>query len=115
MAVLPGIPGISACVRVAGQVATEYEAPDDDQAISNINDHDASFPTAHCYIESKTGVEFTVDVTVNPDYFTTPPALDDAIGTHLYIDGTRMTGKAQRRERITDFTTLVHRSTASHP
>ncbi|KAJ3504061.1 hypothetical protein NM208_g16390 [Fusarium decemcellulare] len=82
MAVLAGTPHVSARVRVAGEVTTEYEALDDCQ-IADTND--AAYSTSHCYIESKTGAEFRVEVTIAPDF---PFAREhDTVAAHVYIDG----------------------------
>ncbi|KAL6413742.1 hypothetical protein AUP68_03269 [Ilyonectria robusta] len=62
MAVLPGVPGISVCIRVAGEVAIEYQDPEQQP------DSESDNPSSHCYIESRGGSEFAIETTVAPEY-----------------------------------------------
>ncbi|KAH7001725.1 hypothetical protein EDB80DRAFT_686659 [Ilyonectria destructans] len=62
MAVLPGVPGISVCIRVAGEVATEYQDPEQHP------DSGSDKPSSHRYIESRAGSEFAIETTVAPEY-----------------------------------------------
>ncbi|KAK7413074.1 hypothetical protein QQX98_008082 [Neonectria punicea] len=62
MAVLPGVPGLSVNIRVAGEIATEYQDAHDDNAA------DVDDTSTRCYIESKAGAEFAIELTVTPEY-----------------------------------------------
>ncbi|KAF4971585.1 hypothetical protein FZEAL_9806 [Fusarium zealandicum] len=81
------------------EVATEYKCPDDHELIVT-SDPDAHLPTTRCYIESKTGAEFSVDVEVTRHLVL--PRHHDCIVTNMYIDGTwtySLAGTFQKRTR----------------
>ncbi|KAJ4326049.1 hypothetical protein N0V84_003269 [Fusarium piperis] len=87
MAVLAGIPQVSVKVRVAGEIATEYEAPSDQVTVVNAG---PELPTTHCYIEAKSGAKFGIEMTVDSCF---PFPLDDnAVAMFVYIDGAWMKG-----------------------
>ncbi|RSL71648.1 hypothetical protein CEP53_001451 [Fusarium sp. AF-6] len=89
MAVLPGVPHVSVNVRVAREIATEYEVPSDQTPIVGA-DQEVSGPVTHCYIEAKTGAEFRIELTVNSAF---PfPQLNNAVSIFVYIDGIYMSG-----------------------
>ncbi|XEU98492.1 hypothetical protein FSHL1_003779 [Fusarium sambucinum] len=68
MAVLDEIPHITARVRVAGELATEYGVPDDFEMIDHARTANDTTPTKHCYIECKSGAEFAIEVTVSSGF-----------------------------------------------
>ncbi|RSL62341.1 hypothetical protein CEP54_005789 [Fusarium duplospermum] len=89
MAVLPGVSHVSVNVRVAGEIATEYEVPSDQTPIVGA-DQELSGPVTHCYIEAKTGAEFKIELTVNSVFRF--PRLNNAVSISVYIDGTYLSG-----------------------
>ncbi|KAH6990665.1 hypothetical protein BKA56DRAFT_213412 [Ilyonectria sp. MPI-CAGE-AT-0026] len=104
MAVLPGVTGISACIRVAGEVATEYQDPEQQ------SDSESGKPSSHCYIESRAGLEFGIETTVTRGY-------DLKHGhDHLIIwptiDGQLRTGKTLDLKPVRMFTETAVLSTA---
>lgn len=91
MAILTGIPQVSVKVRVAGEIATEHEAPSDQVTVV---DAGPELPATHCYIESKTGAMFGVEMTVNSSF---PfPLENNAVAMFVYIDGAYMNGTCIR-------------------
>lgn len=91
MAVLPGVSHVSVNVRVAGEIATEHEVASDQ---APVNDADTELPSTHCYIEAKTGAEFSVEMTVNSGFHF--PQNSNALSMHVYIDETWMRHKFVR-------------------
>ncbi|KAF5266605.1 hypothetical protein FOXYS1_2535 [Fusarium oxysporum] len=65
MAVLDEVPLVTARVRVAGELATEYDPLDNQESVINLDKEGTKLPTRNCYIESKSGAEFAVEVTVS--------------------------------------------------
>lgn len=86
MAILTRIPGIDVSVHVNGQPAKEYHSPcrDDDHTLP-IPDP----PSHECYIESKSGQTYTVEVTIAPG-LKLPGERIPCI--HLYVDGKYIEG-----------------------
>ncbi|KAK2693115.1 hypothetical protein QWA68_009741 [Fusarium oxysporum] len=68
MAVLDEVPLVTARVRVAGELATEYDPLDNQESVINLDKEGTRIPTRNCYIESKAGAEFAVEVTVSDKY-----------------------------------------------
>ncbi|KAH7225420.1 hypothetical protein BKA60DRAFT_208806 [Fusarium oxysporum] len=58
MAVLDEVPLVTARVRVAGELATEYDPLDNQESVINLDKEGTKIPTRNCYIESKSGAEF---------------------------------------------------------
>ncbi|RBQ91475.1 hypothetical protein FVER53263_00584 [Fusarium verticillioides] len=85
MAVLDEIPLVTARVRVAGELATEYDALDDQEPVINLDKEGSKIPTRNCYIESKSGAEFAVEVTVSGKYRL--PHSHDRFIAEVFIDG----------------------------
>lgn len=84
MAVLPGVPGISVCIKVAGEIATEYQDPEQQP------DSESDTPSSHCYIESRAGSEFAIQTTVAPEYRLKRG--HNSLVTYPSIDGNRSSG-----------------------
>lgn len=80
---MPEIPGLSVIVRVAGQVACEYNDPD--------NPVDGGAGTTSCYIESKSGAEFEIETRITPDFRLSGNS--DRIVVRVSIDGAVVYGK----------------------
>ncbi|KAF5610383.1 uncharacterized protein FSUBG_3299 [Fusarium subglutinans] len=91
MAVLDKVPLITARVRVAGELATEYDPLDDHEPVINLDKKGSKIPTRNCYIESKSGAEFAIEITVSDKY--QPPKSHDTLITEVYIDGQWRRGK----------------------
>lgn len=87
MAVLPEVSHISVNVRVAGEIATEYEAPSDQVLDLGA---DSELPVTQCYIEAKTGADFRIELTVNSAFRF--PLLNNAVCISVYIDGIYLSG-----------------------
>ncbi|GAB0141548.1 hypothetical protein EsHS_00002137 [Epichloe bromicola] len=89
MAVLTQIPEIDVSVHVNGQPAKEYPSPcqDDDHTVT-IPDP----PSHECYIESKSGQTYTVEVTISPE-LKLPGKRDLCI--YLFVDGKFITGRVR--------------------
>lgn len=84
MAVLPDLPGITVSVQVAGQLAIEHDSP---------NDHGndiQQIPTKHCYIESTTGAQFSIEISASDQSLTTEK--QDGLSYYLYLDGSFVGG-----------------------
>jgi len=83
MAILEDLPGIEATVRVNGEPLFEY---DDDEEYQPQDDdvprHKRAKVTSH-YIESATGAEFTIKISVGQPYKMKCPSL----GFKVFIDG----------------------------
>ncbi|KAM0440822.1 hypothetical protein ACHAPT_000123 [Fusarium lateritium] len=82
MAVLAEVPHVSVHVKVAGEVATEHEAPSDQAPVVGA---DPELPTAHYYIEAQTGAEFSVEMTVNSAF--SFPRGSNGVNLRVLIDG----------------------------
>ncbi|KPA46626.1 hypothetical protein FLAG1_00489 [Fusarium langsethiae] len=97
MAVTDGIPHITARVLIAGELATEYEVPDDFEMIDPSTDKDTA-PSKHCYIECKSGAEFAIEVTISFSFEI--PSRSDTIWFDVWIDGTRMRSVSVRKYEL---------------
>ncbi|KAI7772732.1 hypothetical protein LZL87_005457 [Fusarium oxysporum] len=91
MAVLDEVPRITTRIRVAGELATEYDSLDDPETVVSLDKEGSKIPTKTCYIESKSGVEFAVETTVSDKYQF--PHSHDSFNVHVYIDGQWMTAR----------------------
>ncbi|KAJ4111987.1 hypothetical protein NW769_006710 [Fusarium oxysporum] len=85
MAVLDEVPLVTARVRVAGELATEYDPLDNQESVINLDKEGTKIPTRNCYIESKSGAEFAVEVTVSDKYRL--PHSHDTLTAEVSIDG----------------------------
>ncbi|KAF5241376.1 hypothetical protein FANTH_9119 [Fusarium anthophilum] len=85
MAVLDEVPLVTARVRVAGELATEYDPLDDQEPVINLDKEGNKIPTRKCYIESKSSAEFAVEVTLSDKYRL--PHSHDVLLAEVYIDG----------------------------
>ncbi|KAF5598167.1 hypothetical protein FPCIR_3283 [Fusarium pseudocircinatum] len=92
MAVLDEVPHVTARVRVAGELATEYDPLDDQEPVINLDKKGKKIPTRNCYIESKSGAEFAIELTVSDKY--QPLNSHDTLITQVYIDGQWRRGRA---------------------
>ncbi|EWZ87253.1 hypothetical protein FOCG_14080 [Fusarium oxysporum f. sp. radicis-lycopersici 26381] len=88
MAVLDEVPLVTARVRVAGELATEYDPLDNQESVINLDKEGTKLPTRNCYIESKSGAEFAVEVTVSDKYRL--PHSHDTLIAEVSIDGQMM-------------------------
>ncbi|EXK49003.1 hypothetical protein FOXG_17985 [Fusarium oxysporum f. sp. lycopersici 4287] len=88
MAVLDEVPLVTARVRVAGELATEYDPLDNQESVINLDKEGTKIPTRNCYIESKSGAEFAVEVTVSDKYRL--PHSHDTLIAEVSIDGQMM-------------------------
>ncbi|KAF4997277.1 hypothetical protein FGRMN_3969 [Fusarium graminum] len=91
MAVLDRVPHVTARVRVAGELATEYKPPDDQDVVINPDHQGSEIPSTHCYIESKSGARFAIEVTVAPNFKF--PWDHDIMAIFVHIDGQSTSGK----------------------
>lgn len=66
MAVLPQVPGLSVHMQVAGQNLVEYPDPEPDTGASDTDVPDT--PASYCYVESKAGERFTIQISVTPEF-----------------------------------------------
>ncbi|CVK83175.1 uncharacterized protein FPRN_01449 [Fusarium proliferatum] len=94
MAVLDEVPHVTARIRVAGELATEYDPLDDEETVVNLDKEGIKIPRRVCYIESKSGVEFTIEIAISNKY--QPPNSHDSFIAKVYIDG------QWRRSKILD-------------
>ncbi|TVY70092.1 hypothetical protein Focb16_v001467 [Fusarium oxysporum f. sp. cubense] len=85
MTVLDEVPLVTARVRVAGELATEYDPLDNQESVINLDKEGTKIPTRNCYIESKSGAEFSVEVTVSDKYRL--PHSHDTLIAEVSIDG----------------------------
>ncbi|KAF5686579.1 hypothetical protein FDENT_5744 [Fusarium denticulatum] len=85
MAVLDEVPLVTARVQVAGELATEYHPLHDQEPVINLNSQGKNIPTRNCYIESNSGAEFAVEVTVSGRYRL--PHSHDRFIAEVFIDG----------------------------
>ncbi|KAL5618386.1 hypothetical protein FOVSG1_000608 [Fusarium oxysporum f. sp. vasinfectum] len=85
MAVLDEVLLVTARVRVAGELATEYDPLDNQESVINLDKEGTKIPTRNCYIESKSGAEFAVEVTVSDKYRL--PHSHDTLIAEVSIDG----------------------------
>lgn len=90
MAILPLVPGIEVSIQVDGQNLTEYEDDEIDQVPAEANASNAQRVSR--YVESVTGKEFSVAMTVTHHYLSTSPS----ITSEVYIDGKWMNGQVFR-------------------
>ncbi|CVK84400.1 uncharacterized protein FMAN_01452 [Fusarium mangiferae] len=65
MAVLDEVPHVTARVRVAGELATEYDPLDDEEAVVKLDKEGIKIPRKVCYVESKSGAEFAIEIAVS--------------------------------------------------
>lgn len=86
MAVLQQVPGLSVNVKVAGQVATEYNDPHEHEVEND------QYPVSRCYIESKSAAQFGIETTIEYRYLF-PLGLDTLL-MYVYIDGAYVGGSA---------------------
>jgi hypothetical protein len=100
MAVLDEVPHITARVRVAGQLATEYSPLDDQEVVVVPDQQGPKVPTTHCYIESKSDAHFVIEGKVTPGFEF--PKGYDCIVVDLYIDGQPMCGQVVCKSDIRD-------------
>ncbi|KPM40614.1 hypothetical protein AK830_g5938 [Neonectria ditissima] len=85
MAILPGVPGLSVHIRVAGEIATEYQDPHE------VENADLDSVHSCCYIESKAGDTFSIELTATPEY-----GLDtrfQGLCMNPSLDGKKVTGR----------------------
>ncbi|KLO79325.1 uncharacterized protein LW93_2692 [Fusarium fujikuroi] len=94
MAVLDEVPLVTARIRVARELATEYDPLDDEKTVVNLDKEGIKIPRRVCYIESKSGAEFTIEITISDKY--QPPNSHDSFIAKVYIDG------QWRRSKILD-------------
>ncbi|CZR33939.1 uncharacterized protein FPRO_01511 [Fusarium proliferatum ET1] len=87
MAVLDEVPHVTARVRVAGELATEYDPLDDEEAVVKLDKEGTKIPRKVCYIESKSGAEFAIEIVVSDKY--QPPNSHDSFIAEVYVDGER--------------------------
>jgi hypothetical protein len=83
MAILEDFPSIEATVRVGGEALAEY---DDDEEYEPQGDDVPQYRRAEVvskYIESETGAEFTINVSLGEPYEMDCPSL----GFHILVDG----------------------------
>ncbi|KAH7156167.1 hypothetical protein EDB81DRAFT_880496 [Dactylonectria macrodidyma] len=86
MAVLPGIPGLSVSIGVEGVIATEYDDPEEHPPCKY------GARSTHCFIESKAGAEFNIQMTLTPDYVPIPGHTN--VYAHPIIDGDTLHGES---------------------
>ncbi|KAF4449110.1 hypothetical protein F53441_7506 [Fusarium austroafricanum] len=91
MAVLREVPHVSARIRVAGELATEYDPLVDEETVANTSREGSQIPTRYCYIESTSGAEFSVEVTASHDFKF--PQDCDSLVANVYLDGQWMTSR----------------------
>ncbi|KAF5719066.1 hypothetical protein FMUND_4855 [Fusarium mundagurra] len=85
MAVLDEVPLVTARVRVAEELATEYDPVDDQEPVINLDQEGNKIPKRNCYIESKSGATFAVEVTVSGKFRL--PHFHDRFIAEVFIDG----------------------------
>ncbi|KAJ4271380.1 hypothetical protein NW762_000082 [Fusarium torreyae] len=88
MAVLEEVPHVMVRVRVAGELATEHDNMDDQPVVPCPDEPDVELPAKHCYIESKSGAEFSIEVTASSSFRI--PRGYNRIRATVYVDGIRM-------------------------
>jgi hypothetical protein len=91
MAVLDEVPHVTTRIRVAGELATEYDPLDGQETVVSLDKEGSKIPAKTCYIESKSGAEFVIDITVSDKYQF--PYSHDSFIAHVYIDGQWMTAR----------------------
>ncbi|KND94078.1 hypothetical protein TOPH_00949 [Tolypocladium ophioglossoides CBS 100239] len=91
MAVIQAVPGLTVNVKVAGQIATEYATPEE-EAPGGDQGGPSSVPHSTCYIESTSGLTFSVQATVTSEFKLDAPY--DVIVLHCYIDGSWVQGRS---------------------
>jgi hypothetical protein len=85
MAILDDLPGIEATVRINGEVLAEYDDDEEYQPQGDNVPHHRRAEVASNYIESETGAEFTINISVGEPYQMNCPSL----GFHVLVDGVR--------------------------
>lgn len=71
MAVLQMWPGLIVRVKVAGQPATEYDPPEDDE--NDPEDSTGQPASTRCYIESTSGLRYSVEAEITSDFKLSAP------------------------------------------
>ncbi|KAG6047670.1 hypothetical protein E4U39_000245 [Claviceps sp. Clav50 group G5] len=91
MAIISFFPEIDVQVCISGRPATEYPSPDqrDDNGNMRSGAGHGAVRTHECYIESKSGHNYTVDISVTPE-FRLPPT--KSLLMYLSVDGQRFHG-----------------------
>lgn len=111
MAVIDGIPHVTARIRVAGELATEYDVPDDVEMIAPNTEEDTT-PSKHCYIECKSGAEFAIDFTVSPGFKFFEK--NDIIRVNTFIDGARICSLGVNKHELGRQVTRIKSTTRCH-
>ncbi|KAF4959704.1 hypothetical protein FGADI_1478 [Fusarium gaditjirri] len=91
MAMLDELPHVTARIRVAGELATEYDPVDVQETVVNLDNEGVKIPKRLCYIESKSGAEFAIEIAVSDKY--QPPHSHNCFIATVYIDGQLMRSK----------------------
>ncbi|KAG6019483.1 hypothetical protein E4U40_006979, partial [Claviceps sp. LM458 group G5] len=91
MAIISYFPEIDVQVCISGRPATEYPSPDqrDDNGNMRSGAGHGAVRTHECYIESKSSHNYTVDISVTPE-FRLPPT--KSLLMYLSVDGQRFHG-----------------------
>ncbi|KAM0188505.1 hypothetical protein ACHAPI_010529 [Fusarium lateritium] len=110
MAVLEEVPHITAQVRVAGELATEYKPLDDQDVVVVSGQEGPKVPTTHRYIESKSDAQFTIEVTISPSFEF--PKDHYCMVVEAYIDGQWMCSRIVRKSDIQDQPRILNLSSA---
>lgn len=105
MAIISYFPEIDVRVCISGRPATEYPSPDqrDDNENMRSGAGHGAVRTHECYIESKSGQNYTVDISVTPE-LRLPPT--KSLLMYLSVDGQKFHGV---------FTTLKSRKGTPEP
>ncbi|CEF73027.1 hypothetical protein FGSG_00977 [Fusarium graminearum PH-1] len=111
MAVIDGIPHVTARIRVAGELVTEYDVPDDVEMIAPNTEEDTT-PSKHCYIECKSGAEFAIDFTVSPGFKFFEK--NDIIRVNTFIDGARICSLGVNKHELGRQVTRIKSTTRCH-
>ncbi|KAG5973638.1 hypothetical protein E4U58_004682 [Claviceps cyperi] len=91
MAIISYFPEIDVRVCISGRPVTEYPSPDqhDDNGNMRSGTGHAAVRTHECYIESKSGQNYTVDISVTPE-LRLPPT--KSLIMYLSVDGEKFRG-----------------------
>ncbi|KAM0305150.1 hypothetical protein ACHAPM_001524 [Fusarium culmorum] len=111
MAVIDEIPHVTARIRVAGELATEYDVPYDVEMIAPNAEEDTT-PSKHCYIECKSGAEFAIDFTVSPGFKFF--GKNDIIRVNTFIDGARICSLGVNKHELGRQVTRIKSTTRCH-
>ncbi|KAF9772800.1 hypothetical protein IL306_009440 [Fusarium sp. DS 682] len=111
MAVLDEVPHVTARIRVAGELATEYDPLDDQESVVNLDEKDSKIPTKFCYIESKSNAEFAVEVQVSHKYQFSHS--HNVLVVNVDIDGKWMASKTVKAPLSPNMPTTVVISSAT--